>query len=70
MKFNGVVIRAMGRELVMGSLRKDVCKIFHHLGMSDSVAWVVCVIWVEMVVLLIDSPFSQASHLCSLFEIF
>ena len=38
--------------------------------MSNSVAWVDCVIWVEMVVLLIDSPFSQASHLCSLSEIF
>ena len=39
-KFNGMVIGTMGRKLIMGFLREDICKVFtplwddwfHHLG--------------------------------------
>ena len=32
MKFNGVVIRTMRRELVMGFLREDICEVFAPFG--------------------------------------
>ena len=45
-------------------------KSLHHSGMAGSVDGMVWAIWVEMVVLLICSPFSQACYLSSLWEIF
>ena len=49
---------------------KTSAKSSHHSGMTGSVDRVAWAIWVEMVVLLICSPFSQACHLFSLREIF
>ena len=45
-------------------------KSLHHSGMTSYANGLVWAIWVEMVVLLICSPFSQVCHLSSLWEIF
>ena len=70
MKVDGMVIGAMGGSWSWVFSEKTSVKSSHHLGTmgsTDGVAWV---IWVEMVVLLICSPFNQACHLFSLREIF
>ena len=69
-KFNGVIIGMMGGSWSWVLSEKTSSKSLHHSGIVGSTTWVVWEIWVEMVVLLIDSPPSQASHFWSLLEIF
>ena len=45
-------------------------KSLHHSSMTGSVTGAVWTIWVDMVVLLINSPLNHASCLCNLLEIF